>query len=229
MIWNRPSDSPIDDLSQQNTDDDRELIQADKPTSDRRRADLRNIKRRDIRGETNCSAAYDSPENERRKTVGPAGEYRRNRKQNGGDEKDAPAPEAISKEACCKRADQAPDERTAIRPADKLLGGQTKICLIELSRAADDNPVVPEKEAAHRGDDRDTPDVPAPLRLHETSFRVTGDGCPVHATRHSWRGSQEGLRHQCDCDRAPATVAAEQDRAPCLPDQRVPALAGSWP
>src|ERR1019366_9355231 len=35
MIWNRPSDSPIDDLSQQNTDDDRELIQADKPTSDR--------------------------------------------------------------------------------------------------------------------------------------------------------------------------------------------------
>ena len=71
----RSGEAPVDDLSEEDADDDGELVEADETSAMGRGTDLSDVERRDIGAEADGGAAEDAPEDEDGKGPCPTGEH----------------------------------------------------------------------------------------------------------------------------------------------------------
>src|SRR4051794_40426721 len=140
-------DKPVHNLCTENTQHDRELIQRNKSAPISCGADLGYVRRGHIRCNPDCDAASDSPNDERPEGTGPAGESRRDAKEESGTNQQLFSPETIVDTPGYTRANKAAYQGTAVCPTNKSLASKAEVTLIKGLCTADHDPVVAEKEA----------------------------------------------------------------------------------
>src|SRR3954447_18615505 len=153
-------DKPVHYLCTENTQHDRELIQRNKSAPISGGADLRYVRRGDIRCNPDRDPASNSPRNKRGEGGGLAGENGRDTKEQSGHDQQLLPPETIVDTTRYGRTNKAADQRTAVCPTNESFASQTEVTRIKGLRTADHDPVVTEKEAAESSNGCDHPHIP---------------------------------------------------------------------
>ena len=150
---------PVDDLGRKDAEDDRQLVDRHQPPADVGGRDLRNVHRRQIRGQADGHAADDPPGHEPDERGAQPVSTEEMAKERGGGQQQLLPPQLVAQRAGQQRADQASQQGATVGPADQPAAVKLKVLLEKRLGAADHHPVVAEQQAAHGGHQRDEPDI----------------------------------------------------------------------